>query len=400
MTSMLSGWEKRHLRDVVHIKHGFAFKGEHIGTNGPYVLMTPGNFFEEGGFKRNGDKQKRYSGAVPREYILPSESLVVAMTEQAEGLLGSAAFIPDDEVYLHNQRIGLVTSESTDIRFLYYLLNTRAVRQQIRASSSGTKVRHTSPSRIGEVTAWLPPLAIQSRIANVLSAYDDLIEVSQRRIAILEDMARRLFDEWFVRFRYPGRDEVGFIDELPTGWAKVPLSEIAKFKRGKQQLTKKAYTEKGFVAFSASGPDGFLESWEVDEKAVVVSGVGAYCGKTWLARDKWTCIANTFYLLPIGQNITAEFLYLITLGVHFWPRRGAAQPFISTGDAGAIQVTLPPQSILIKFNQAVVPILDQIAVLERTNTSLRAARDLLLPKLVSGQIGVSATEETFAQAAE
>jgi type I restriction enzyme S subunit len=151
---MQNGWQKHHLRDLIHIKHGFAFKGEYIGANGPSVLVTPGNFFEEGGFKRNGDKQKRYSGPVPSEYVLPAKSLVVAMTEQAEGLLGSAAFIPDDEIYLHNQRIGLVTSDTTDIRFLYYLLNTPKVRQQIRASSSGTKVRHTSPSRIGEVAAW------------------------------------------------------------------------------------------------------------------------------------------------------------------------------------------------------------------------------------------------------
>ncbi|MFN6942034.1 MAG: hypothetical protein ACK4OG_08545, partial [Parvibaculum sp.] len=115
MAEMPSGWTKIHLRDVLNIKHGFAFRGEYIGNTGQNVLVTPGNFYEEGGFKRNGDKQKRYSGPVPTDYILPARSLVVAMTEQAEGLLGSAALIPGDEVYLHNQRIGLITSHVSDL---------------------------------------------------------------------------------------------------------------------------------------------------------------------------------------------------------------------------------------------------------------------------------------------
>ena len=139
------------------------------------------------------------------------------MTEQAEGLLGSSALIPESQKYLHNQRLGLVTrvrDDRIDKLFLYYLFNTRQVRAQIRATASGVKVRHTSPSRIGDVKVHLPEVTAQRKIAAVVSAYDDLIENNRRRIATLEEMAQSLYREWFVRFRFPGHENIPLV---PTG---------------------------------------------------------------------------------------------------------------------------------------------------------------------------------------
>src|SRR5207253_2618072 len=106
------------------------------------------------GFRSKGDKEKFYTGEVPPGFVLRRGDLLIAMTEQAEGLLGSSAIVPSDDLYLHNQRLGLVTDLRGDVvdkRFLYYLFNWREVRDQIRASASGVKVRHTSPQRIYEV---------------------------------------------------------------------------------------------------------------------------------------------------------------------------------------------------------------------------------------------------------
>src|ERR1019366_4478535 len=94
---------------------------------------------------------------------------------------------------------------------IYYLFNYKPVRQQIRASASGTKIRHTAPSRIADVKVRIPSLPIQERIGVILSAYDDLIENSQRRIRILETMARSLYREWFVNFRFPGHEKIKLI---------------------------------------------------------------------------------------------------------------------------------------------------------------------------------------------
>src|SRR5437588_4154465 len=140
-----TGWQQRRLGELIHIKHGYAFKGEYFSDSGSFVVLTPGNFYDDGGFKDKGEKEKRYVGEVPKDFILKRGDLLMAMTEQAEGLLGSSAIVPSNDLYLHNQRIGLVTeldSSRVDRKFLYYLFNTRHVRQQIRGSASGTKVRN------------------------------------------------------------------------------------------------------------------------------------------------------------------------------------------------------------------------------------------------------------------
>jgi type I restriction enzyme S subunit len=219
----VASWRECRLGDLLEIKHGFAFLGEHFAVEGTHIVLTPGNFFDEGGFKHKGDKEKWYSGPIPSDYVLKKDDLIIAMTEQAEGLLGSSAIIPQSGLYLHNQRLGLVQvrdSQQVDKHFIYYLFNSKPVRQQIRGSASGTKIRHTAPSRIADVKVNVPAAPIQRRIAGILSAYDELIENSQRRIKILESMARALYREWFVHFRFPGHESV---PKVPS-----PLGEIPK----------------------------------------------------------------------------------------------------------------------------------------------------------------------------
>lgn len=147
-----AAWRNCKLGDLLEIKHGYAFQGEYFANAGSHIVLTPGNFNEEGGFKDKGDKEKWYNGPIPSDYVLNEGDLIVAMTEQAEGLLGSSAIIPRSGRYLHNQRLGLVQvrdQSEADEGFLYYLFNSKPVRQQIRGSASGTKIRHTAPSRIG-----------------------------------------------------------------------------------------------------------------------------------------------------------------------------------------------------------------------------------------------------------
>jgi type I restriction enzyme S subunit len=230
----MAEWRDCTLGDMIEIKHGYAFLGQHFASAGSHIVLTPGNFFDDGGFKHKGEKEKWYDGPIPDGYVLSKGDLVVAMTEQAEGLLGSSAIIPCSGLYLHNQRLGLVQlrdKSKTDERFVYYLFNSKPVRQQIRASASGLKIRHTAPSRIANVKVSIPPFPVQRRIAAILSAYDDLIENSQRRISILEAMARALYREWFVEFRFLGHEKVPRVasplGDIPQDWKVVAFTEIA-----------------------------------------------------------------------------------------------------------------------------------------------------------------------------
>src|SRR5438128_805362 len=224
-------WPITRMGEYFRVKHGYAFKGEYFDSEGPYVLLTPGSFNEEGGYRDQGEKTKFYTGDVPEGYILDEGDLLVAMTEQTPGLLGSSAWIPESGRLLHNQRLGRIVDldeRHLNKRFLYYLFNTKDVRDQISATATGGKVRHTAPERIAQVLFRRPPLNTQQSIADVLCAYDNLIENNRRRVALLEEAARQLYREWFVRLRFPGHEHTPITNDVPEEWERLPLGDRVK----------------------------------------------------------------------------------------------------------------------------------------------------------------------------
>ena len=165
------------LGEILSVKHGWDFKGEYFAEDGEQSILTPGNFFEKGGFKPNSGKERYYAGTYPKEYLCHKGDLIVAMTQQAEGLLGSTALVPENNKYLHNQRIGLITCDEKCLNklFAYYLFMTKSVREQLERSSSGTKVKHTSPEKIYDVEVEIPNVISQQKIANLLWSIDEKI---------------------------------------------------------------------------------------------------------------------------------------------------------------------------------------------------------------------------------
>ena len=156
------------LRNYLSIKHGFAFKSKYYEEAGKYVLLTPGNFYESGGYKDRSEKQKYYIGDIPTKYTLKKDDLLVAMTEQAPGLLGSPLFVPENDKFLHNQRLGLIQIKDKKIEktFLFYLFNTGLMRSIIHARAVGVKVRHTSPTKIESIEIILPELIQQKKFSS------------------------------------------------------------------------------------------------------------------------------------------------------------------------------------------------------------------------------------------
>lgn len=199
-------WLEKPLSELCDIKHGFAFDGEFFTSKGEYVLLTPGNFFEKGGYRDRGAKQKFYAGEIPRGYVLNKGDLLVAMTEQAAGLLGSPAIVPDDDKFLHNQRLGLVTPKSGipwTNEFFFHVFNTPQVRRDIHASASGVKVRHTSPSKIGEVVVAFPSSISEQR--EIVSRFTMLSVETQRleslyrqKLAALVELEKALLHQAFT----------------------------------------------------------------------------------------------------------------------------------------------------------------------------------------------------------
>jgi type I restriction enzyme S subunit len=157
--------------------------------------------------------------------------------------------------------------------------------------------------------------------------------------------------------------------------------------------------EEGYDAYSASGLDGQLDHYDYDRTGIVLSAIGARCGKTWLARGKWSCIKNTIRFWSKDGCGSTEFMFIATEGQGFWPRRGAAQPFISQGDAEHIELLIPDPVTMRLFSVFVADALEQIAILQAKTKNLRRTRDLLLPRLISGEVDVSDLNITISEEA-
>lgn len=198
------GWQEKTLGDMFGIKHGFAFKGEYFSDRGKYIVLTPGNFYEEGGYRDRKEKTKYYIGEIPRDYVLNEGDLLIAMTEQAAGLLGSPIIVPESNKFLHNQRLGLIQYKNDNeiaTKFLFHLFNTKRVRQLIHDSASGVKVRHTSPTKILDIDAFIPPLDAQCDIAakldTLLLETKSLEEVYRSKIEKVEELRKSILQKAF-----------------------------------------------------------------------------------------------------------------------------------------------------------------------------------------------------------
>jgi type I restriction enzyme S subunit len=219
-------WEVRPLSELISIAHGYAFASAYFKESGTYRLTTPGHFFEHGGFRDIGDKQKFYDGPVPAGFVLAEGDLIVAMTEQADGLLGSTAVIPYDGIYLHNQRLGRVAKRRDDVclEYLFYVFNTPAFRESVRTTAAGTKVKHTSPAKLLAIRIPIPPPLEQQAIAESLSDVDELIQSIERLIAKKRDLKQAAMQQLLTgQTRLPGFSgewevtRLGAVSEISMG---------------------------------------------------------------------------------------------------------------------------------------------------------------------------------------
>ncbi|WP_373529070.1 restriction endonuclease subunit S [Nostoc sp.] len=201
------GWLEKKLENICSIKHGFAFKGEFFtAEKSDYILLTPGSFYESGGYRDQGDKTKYYIGEIPDGFILKKGDFLFAMTEQAVGLLGSSLIVPESDKFLHNQRLGLV--QVTDgfewhNDFFFHQFNTQKFRSAVQSSASGVKVRHTSPKKLGAISVYFPPNIAEQKVCadtlNELYAETQRLEtIFRQKIAALNELKQSILQKAFT----------------------------------------------------------------------------------------------------------------------------------------------------------------------------------------------------------
>jgi type I restriction modification DNA specificity domain protein len=421
----MSEWKRYKLGELLRVKHGWAFKGEFFSDTGVQSILTPGNFYESGGFKANPLKDRFYSGDYPKEYLCSKGDLVVAMTEQAAGLLGSTAIVPEDNRYLHNQRIGLIScNESLNKDFAYYLFMTQSVRQQISRSASGTKVKHTSPEKIYDVQVDIPKIQTQKNIAIFLSSLDKKIQINNQINQELEAMAKTLYDYWFVQFDFPDQNGNPYKSsggkmvynpelkrEIPEGWGVEKLDDLGTIVGGSTPT--KSISDnftKGGEGYSWITPNDlsnnkgnkFIKNGEIDvtvrglkdaslklyPEGTVLMSSRAPVGYLAIATKELTTNQGFKSFIPDKKYDKNYIYYTLQNCLKVIEQNASGSTFkeISATVLKDITIIQPNLDIVKKFEEKVSSINSYIKVKEEQNQELIQLRDWLLPMLMNGQV--------------
>lgn len=306
--------------------------------------------------------------------------------------------------------VAKVISSNVDKKFLYYRLAGPKL-WELRTGSAQAQI---TIDRLQRYELRLPPLATQRKIAAILSAYDDLIENNLRRIKILEEMAQNLYREWFVKFRFPGHQQARFTDSplgrIPEGWKCGVVNDILSLKSG-FAFKSSIFTEDGTYGLVTikNVHDGLFVPACTSRIADLPSNMPSFChlstGDVLLSLTgnigRVCLVYGTDYLLnqrvaklvPNEANNRA-YIYFTFRQDDFQTKlskiaNGVAQQNLSPIETGRMQVVIPSQKVLADFAGICEPIVEEMTALFRKNTTLRRTRDLLLPKLISGEVDVS-----------
>ena len=264
--------------------------------------------------------------------------------------------------------------------FYYYWFKSHIGRAGIRAIVSGTNVKGIRGSDLKNVSLALPPIDCQKRIVEVCKNYDDLIENNRRRIQLLEESARLLYKEWFIHLRFPGHEHVKIVDGVPEGWAEKTLGEVIVLHYGKA-LKADDRVPGPYPVYGSSGVIGFHEKFLVKGPAIVLGRKGNVGSVFWCAKDFFPI--DTVYF--IESSSSSLYLYLALQKMKFI-NTDVAVPGLNRDMAYSRKILIPNPSLLTAFLREVEPMQQQIEKLAEYNNKLAEARDLLLPRLMNGEL--------------
>ena len=313
-------------------------------------------------------------------------------------------------------------ADVADPAYVHYLALSDSVKGPAISSMSGASGRQRAdPKVISQTLVPAPNLSTQRRIASILGAYDDLIEVNRRRIAVLEEMARGLFEEWFVRFRFPGHEAVPILDTpdgpLPEGWRNDTLANVAAINAASLRPAN-APSKIGYIDISSVSP-GRIDTINhmpfaeapgrarriVTDGSILWSNVRPNRRSFAVVLDPTPeIVASTGFTVLDARATSFAYLYhWVTtdnfVGYLVGNAQGAAYPAVTAATFERAAILLPPADLVKRFTDFAEPMLRLANSLQKANGSLAASRDLLLPRLISGQLSVAEAERQLEEAA-
>jgi type I restriction enzyme S subunit len=380
------GWKLQHLDQLGSLSRG---RSRHRPRDAAHLYDGPYPFIQTGDVKHAGlyitDYRQTYSVAgLDQSKLWPTGTLCITIAANIAdtAILGFDACFPDSV-------IGFIADESkADTRFVKYLFDA-TIQQQVQQFTQGAAQDNLSQEKLLSIEFLLPDVNEQRRIADILSAYDNLIENNCRRMALLEDSARQLYREWFVRLRFPGHEHTRITDGVPEGWEKVKVgSLLLKVSRAKK-IKKDDYEIEGTIPCVDQGSD-FIGGYTNDLDALIEQPLplivfGDHTRVLKFVNFPFACGADgTQLIYPNTPKVSSEYLYFALnateLSNYFYARHFK---FLKE-----IEIFIPSDFLVREFTHIAVPCFEQIKVLRTQNEKLRAPSDLLLPRLMSGELAI------------
>jgi len=380
---MRDGWTETTFGVLAQVTSGFAFSTNSWRDEGIPVVKI--NTVRDG--RVSLDKCSYISEPIPdraSKFLLKKGDLLITLT----GEIGAIGFVSQSQPMYLNQRVGLVKVRDTrrvSLKFLGLFLTLPQVRAEMWSQGKGNAQLNISPNSIHSLNVDLPPLSDQERMVDLISSVDSYIEALQRYLESAKESRNAVLHELLTA----GGD----------GWVETTLDKVSESSWGNTETTKSKYIKSGYLAYSATGADGFLDWYDHDGTAVVLSAIGAQCGKTWFAEGKWTSIKNTIWLKSDNLNLLDKYLFYLSNRPQFWQTRGQAQPFISLGDVKKTKVILPPIPEQKRIIEILSTIDDMVNDSERTLEESKNLRSGLLFDLLSGEREIPASYDKFIGAA-
>ncbi len=311
------------------------------------------------------------------------------------GTIGQVGLIPFDSpiprfVISQSQMKLTVDPEQADALFIYYFFSAADTVQAIQKLAFSSGVPHINLDILRKFETPVPPLPVQRRIAGILSAYDELIENVERRIQILEEMARALYREWFVLFRFPGHEKIprvaSALGEIPKGWEVGRLDDVIILQRG-FDLPKADRVDGPVPIFAATGVTGYHNEAKVKAPCVVTGRSGTIGSVLYIQENFWPL--NTTLWAKEFPKAEPLYAYYVLSSIDLQQfNSGAAVPTLNRNDIHGIDALIPPRTLQRRFQDIAGAMLTQTRTLHLQIQNLRRTRDLLLPRLLSGQIEV------------
>jgi type I restriction enzyme S subunit len=415
-----SEWRSAKLDELGYVGRG---RSRHRPRNAPFLYGGPYPFFQTGDIKAANHYLSEYSQTYSEAGLAQSKlwkpctlCITIAANIAESAILGIEGCFPDSVV-------GFVADPSkADVRFVKYYLEILKLRMQ--SISHGATQDNLSLDKLLSFDFLVPPLSGQRRIAGILSAYDDLIENSQRRIKILEEMARRLYREWFVHFRFLGHEDCRMVEsplgEIPEGWGVAKIGDIAEVLRGRSYRSVDLSDEAGlpFLNLKCLDRDGgfrrsglkryigdFKESHTAKKGDIIMAVTDMTQERRIVARAALVptlegdtgVISMDLVRVEPKPGMSKLFLYSLFRYSSFADEvkhhaNGANVLHLSPERVTGYELALPAGDLVGSYVSFVGPIYEEIDVLENRLDNLRRTRDLLLPRLLSGQIDVEALD--------